>query len=102
MTFVPGSTGQAVASEIRRKEVSQQHQQSSRKLHDTKPIESKPKDHKEPVSKKPKISAVEARRLKYMNLKANSSKKGSKQRDDNTMSKLSEFKSKMCSRNRGS
>ncbi len=45
--------------------------------------------------KKPKISAVEARRLKYLGLKSNASKKGSKQRDDNTMSKLSEFRSKM-------
>lgn len=43
--------------------------------------------------KKPKISAVEARRLKYMSMKGNTSK--SKQRDSNTMCKLSEFKSKM-------
>ncbi len=42
-----------------------------------------------------KVSAIEARRLKYLKTKSNDSRKGSKQRDDNTMSKLSAFKSKM-------
>ena len=46
--------------------------------------------------KSPKLSAVEARRLKYLQkAKTGDSRKGSKQRDNSTMSKLSAFKSKM-------
>ena len=55
-------------------------------------------DRKQPIEEattKQKISAVEARRLKYLKKKHDTTRKGSKQRDDDTMIKLSAFKSKM-------